>query len=340
MKDKEMSDLILELQPVIDKYNEKAELHVTLFELETTMALLYFYRKNVDFVILETGLGGLSDCTNIITKPIVSIITSIGYDHMKLLGDTLPKIAHQKAGIIKANSNTVIFEQEEEINQVFIDECEKKNNKLHMICKTDITNYNYDESYQYFDYKDMKNLAINLKGKVQTKNAAICIETIQILKEQGYKIHDNSIREGLKDVVHKGRIEQINTNPDIIYDGAHNEPAVKNLLEMVGMYYNKKKRVYIISILARKDYNTMLKLLSKDKDATFIMTSGNGNDKYVKKEELYDYMKEYVKSDRIYKKDLQTAIKELKKDENEVNFVIGSFYTYGTVIDALNKKEE
>ena len=322
------------------KYNEKAELHVTLFELETTMALLYFYRKNVDFVILETGLGGLSDCTNIITKPIVSIITSIGYDHMKLLGDTLPKIAHQKAGIIKANSNTVIFEQEEEINQVFIDECEKKNNKLHMICKTDITNYNYDESYQYFDYKDMKNLAINLKGKVQTKNAAICIETIQILKEQGYKIHDNSIREGLKDVVHKGRIEQINTNPDIIYDGAHNEPAVKNLLEMVGMYYNKKKRVYIISILARKDYNTMLKLLSKDKDATFIMTSGNGNDKYVKKEELYDYMKEYVKSDRIYKKDLQTAIKELKKDENEVNFVIGSFYTYGTVIDALNKKEE
>lgn len=96
ISDEEMLNLIEELKPLIDKYNEKEEGNITLFELETTMALLYFYRKNVDFVVLETGLGGLYDCTNIITKPLVSIITSIGYAHMNILGNTLPEIVFVK----------------------------------------------------------------------------------------------------------------------------------------------------------------------------------------------------------------------------------------------------
>ena len=107
ISDEEMSDLIEELEPKIKKYNDTRNINITLFELETTMALLYFYRNNVDFVVLETGLGGLYDCTNIISKPLVSVITSIGYDHMHILGNTLPEIAYQKAGIIKEDSNTV-----------------------------------------------------------------------------------------------------------------------------------------------------------------------------------------------------------------------------------------
>ena len=118
--DEEMLNLINELNPLIDKYNEKEKINITLFELETMMALLYFYRNKVDFVVLETGLGGLYDCTNIITKPLVSIITSIGYDHMHILGETLPQIAYQKAGIIKKDSNTVIFEQQPDIDNFFI----------------------------------------------------------------------------------------------------------------------------------------------------------------------------------------------------------------------------
>ena len=111
ISDKEMIDLIHKLQPQIDKYNKIERENVTFFELITIMALLYFYKNKVDFVVLETGLGGLYDCTNIISKPLISIITSIGLDHMHFLGNTLPKIASQKAGIIKKNSNTVFFEQ-------------------------------------------------------------------------------------------------------------------------------------------------------------------------------------------------------------------------------------
>lgn len=339
ISDKEMSNLIEELKPIIDEYNKNENTKVTLFELETIMGLLHFYRNNVDFVILETGLGGLYDCTNIITKPIVSVITSIGYDHMRILGNTLPEIASQKAGIIKKDSDTVIFEQETEVNNVFINECNKKNNTLHIVKNSNIQNYHFDDKYQYFDYKAIKNICINLKGKVQIRNACVCIEVINVLNRCGYAIDIENIREGLKNVVHKGRMEQLNSNPIIVFDGAHNEPAIHNLLDMVNMYYKQKKRVYIISILARKDYQKMLKLLAKDEKATFVMTSGN-DEKYTTPDELYKCMNEYVNEDRIIKKDLKVAIQDaMDADENTVNLVIGSFYTYGTVLDEIEKRK-
>lgn len=338
ISDIEMSDIIEELKPKIENYNKKEKVNITLFELETIMALLYFYRNNVDFVVLETGLGGLYDCTNIIKKPIVSVITSIGYDHMNILGNTLTEIAYQKAGIIKNNSNTVIFEQNPEINKVFMDECKIKNNNLHIVKKSDISNCKFDNKFQYFNYKEIKGLGINLKGKVQIQNASICIETMYILNESGYKVSLENIREGLKTVIHKGRMEEVNSQPIIVYDGAHNEPAIKNLQDMVQMYYNNFKRVYIISILNRKDYKAMLKLLSEDANATFVLTSGNNEDRYASKEELFEYMRKILGKDKIYKKNLQEAIVDaMNSKDDTVNLIIGSFYTYGTVIDEIEK---
>ncbi|HJJ05268.1 MAG TPA: Mur ligase family protein [Clostridiaceae bacterium] len=345
ISDEEMLNLIEELKPLIDKYNEKEEGNITLFELETTMALLYFYRKNVDFVVLETGLGGLYDCTNIITKPLVSIITSIGYDHMNILGNTLPEISYQKAGIIKENSNTVIFEQQSEVNNVFVTMCKSKNNNLHIVKKSDISNYSFDSEFQYFDYKEIKNLKINLKGKMQIQNASICIETMTILKQLGYNITEESIEKGLKNIVHKGRMEQLNDKPIIVYDGAHNEPAIQNLQNMIQMYYTNFNRVYIIAILKRKDYNKMLKLLAEDKNALYVLTSGNATDGYATSDELYECMKKYVPIYNICKKSLADAIEDAMSSEpNIANFIIGSFYMYGTVVNKIeevkNKKLE
>lgn len=336
--DEEMSQLIEELKPKIEKYNESKKVNITLFELETTMALLYFYRKNVDFVVLETGLGGLYDCTNIITKPIVSVITSIGYDHMHILGNTLPEIAYQKAGIIKENSNTVFFEQTEEINNVFIDVCKEKNNELHLVKQGEIKNYKYDNDYQYFDYGEYKNISIILKGKKQIQNAAICIETIKILNNLGYTVTEYSIREGLKTVIHRARMEVLNKSPLIIYDGAHNEPAIENLQGMVNMYYNNIKRIYIVSILERKDYEKMIQLLMQDEEAEFIFTSGNAPERYATKEKLYEVALKYKKNQKIYTKNLEEAIVDVFKGNNNVaNFIVGSFYIYGTVTNKINK---
>ena len=336
----EMENLINEINPVIEKYNSISDVQITLFELETTMAFLYFEQKKCDFIVLETGLGGLYDCTNIINHPLVSIITSIGYDHMHILGNTLPEIAYQKAGIIKKNSHTVIFEEQPEIDNVFISECKRKNNILHIVKKPDIFNYSFDDNYQYFDYKNFKTITVNLKGKVQVKNACLCIETFNILNELGYHVDMMNIQKGLSTVIHKGRMEQINDNPIIIYDGAHNEPAIKNLQDMVKMYYKKMKRVYIISILKRKDYNKMLKLIAQDKEAIFILTSGNNSETYASSDELYECMKQFAEIDKIYKESLDDAIKDaMNSNSNTVTLVIGSFYTYGTVIDIIQKNK-
>ncbi len=335
----EMEKLINKINPSIEKYNSQNDIPVTLFELETTMAFLYFKEKKCDFVVLGTGLGGLYDCTNIINNPLVSVITSIGYDHMHILGNTLSEIAYQKAGIIKENSNTVIFNQEPDIDNVFITECKNKNNILHIINKSDISNYSFDNNFQYFDYKNFKNIIINLKGRVQVQNACLCIEVFKILNELGYHVNSESIQIGLKTVIHRARMEQINDKPIIIYDGAHNEPAIKNLQDMIKMYYTKMKRVYIISILKRKDYNKMLKLIAEDKEAVFILTSGNNSETYASSDELYECMKQFADINKIYKKSLDDAIDEaMNSDLSTANFIIGSFYTYGTVIDIIKNK--
>lgn len=340
ISDIEMEKLINKINPSIEKYNSQNDIPVTLFELETTMAFLYFKEKNCDFVVLETGLGGLYDCTNIINNPLVSVITSIGYDHMHILGNTLSEIAYQKAGIIKEDSNTVIFNQEPDIDNVFITECKNKNNILHIINKSDISNYSFDNNFQYFDYKNFKNIIINLKGRVQVQNACLCIEVFKILNELGYHVNSESIQIGLKTVIHKARMEQINDKPIIIYDGAHNEPAIKNLQDMIKMYYTKMKRVYIISILKRKDYNKMLKLIAEDREAVFILTSGNNSETYASSDELYECMKQFADINKIYKKSLEGAIESaMNSDSNTVNFIIGSFYTYGTVVNIIEKNK-
>lgn len=330
--DEEMSPIIEELEPKIKEYYSKTGVNVSFFELLTITALLYFYRNNVDFVVLETGLGGRFDATSIISHPLVSLITSIGYDHMHILGDTLEKIAYEKAGIIKEDSNTVIFKQTPEVDNVFIQKCKETNNKLHIISEEDISDYQFDRDLQYFSYKNMQNLGINLKGKVQIKNASLCVETADILNKLGYEISENSIREGLKTVVHHARMETLSDKPLVIFDGAHNEPAIENLQEMVELYYKGCKKAYIISILKRKDYSKMLEMLSKDKEAIFILTSGNDEERYTSAEELYSIATKYIDKSRLYVKSLEDAIKDAAEGETDVvNFVIGSFYVYGDI---------
>lgn len=327
---KEMEDIIEKLKNKIEKYNKISNTKVTLFELLTTMALYYFKEKNCDFVVLETGLGGLYDCTNIVW-PIVSVITSIGYDHMAILGNTLEEIAIQKAGIIKENSNTVIVEQKETVQNIIEETCINKNNKLNVIKKADIQNKKYEGEFLIFDYKENKNIKVNLKGDKQFENASLCLETINILKQKGFKISEKAIKEGLSTVIHRARFETINRNPEIIYDGGHNEEAVLNFINTVNTYYKEKEKIYIISILKSKDYKTVLKHLLKDESSIFIFTNGNDEQRYVSSKEQYETAKMITKNEQLYQKKLEEAILYAESQKNKVSFVVGSFYIYGDV---------
>lgn len=336
ISDEDLEKIFTELEPKISKYNASNKIPVTFFELTTIIALLYFCRNDVDFVVLETGLGGLFDCTNIISSPLVSIITSIGFDHVQILGNTLPEIAYQKAGIIKEDSNTIFFEQSKEVNDVFINVCKEKNNKLHLLKNSQITNYHYDMDYQYFYFQNYKDISVILKGKKQIQNAVICIECMKILNSLGYQVDEESIRTGLKTVVHKGRLEILNNNPLILFDGAHNVPAIQNLQSMIDMYYIDSAKVYIVSILKRKDYTKMVELLMQDKNATFIFTSGIDDTRYVSGTELFKIAQNFKTNQELIIKNLDEAIKYVMENcKNCVTFFVGSFYTYSFVTESI-----
>ena len=159
----------------------------------TTLALIYFAKNNTDFVILETGLGGRDDSTNI-ADGMISVITDIGFDHMDILGDTIEEITEIKSGIIKKDFDTVMCEQKY-VTDIIKSVCKNKNNKLHLINKNDVKNYSFNKDYQIMDYKNHKNIYINLKGKCQTENALLAIECVDILKEKGYEIKEEAIKK-------------------------------------------------------------------------------------------------------------------------------------------------
>ncbi len=321
--DKEMSDILEQIAEKVKKYNKEHEIPVKEFEIVTTLALIYYAKKNCDLVVLETGLGGIDDCTNI-ADGMISIITDIGYDHMDILGKTIKEITEKKAGIIKQNNDTIMNYQNE-VTDIIAKTCEEKNNKLHIINKEDITNYSFDEDYQRIDYKRHKNICINLKGKCQIYNAAIAMECIDLLRQKGYEIKEEAVEKGLRTVIHKARFELLEKSPRIIFDGGHNENAINNLRNTINQYYPEKQKVYIVSILKTKDYKTVIKILTEDKGGIFIFTTGNDANRYVAKEELYNEAKKYL-NENIYANELEEAIKVAKnKYKNDVIMIIRKF---------------
>lgn len=330
ISNEEMEKIIEEIDSLIMEYGKE---NVTLFELETIMAIIYFYRKKCDIAVMEVGLGGMYDCTNIV-YPEISIINSIGYDHMQLLGNSIEEIASQKAGIIKKNSKTVYICQENEADNVIINKCKEENNKLYLIKKEDVKNYSYNNEFQEFDYKDYKNVKVKLKGKSQIYNAIICLEAVNILKDK-YKLPEEKVREGLESVIHKGRFETLCNKPTIIYDGGHNELAIKNFINSVSMYYEENKKIYIISLLKSKDYKTIIKLLVQENNGIYIFTTGNSKERYWDKEILKE---EAIRlgAKNVISMNLEGAMKKVYEEYKDcTNFVIGSFYIYGDVINYI-----
>lgn len=313
---------------------------VTFKEICLLTALTYFRDKKCDFVVLEVGLGGLYDPTNIV-NPIVSVISKIGYDHEHILGTTLEEITKHKVGIIKENSNTVFIRQDECVNEIIINECSRMNNNLKLIDFNKCEYIEYGELYQKFSYENYKDMEINLKGVNQTQNAILTLETMNFLKEVNIEIEEESIREGLKTVIHKGRFEIVNKEPLMIFDGAHNKDAIVNFKNTVDIYYGSKKRIYVFLVLKRKNYRKMLEMLLQDKDAIFIFHNEskeriNQRFEYADAEEMCKIAKEVNSKIECYKMSLKESISFIKENyKDAVSFFVGSLYPYENIIEYL-----
>lgn len=258
------------------------------------------------------------------------MITSIGYDHTNMLGNTLNEIAIQKAGIIKENSHTVYVSQNTEIDKIVIEKCKETHNRLHLIHTSEITNLKYEQDKERFSYKQYKNIETNLKGKRQVFNAAIALECCDILKEKEFKIREETMREGLKTVIHKGRFEVIHQNPMMIFDGGHNEQAIENLKGTIEIYYKKAQKIYVISILKSKDYKKILEDIIEE-DSIYIFTNGNDKKRFTDNHLMFEYAKQIKDDAKLYEMELEEAIQYCKEKTEYVWVIIGSFYIYEDV---------
>lgn len=306
----------------IKNASDKNNIKPTAFEAETAAALLAL--ADCDYILLEVGLGGREDATNIIRESECSVITSISNDHSAVLGDTLAKIAYQKAGIIKSGGTVVSAPQCDEVQKVIYSECEKANASVTFAEKPQ--NIRFSENSLYFDYNGYKNIKINMLGLFQPENAALAIE---VLKKLGI----TNIKNGLEKASWRGRFEIISKKPLIIIDGAHNEDAAIRLRESLEAYYPKNKFRFITGVLADKDYDKIMRITAPMAEEIYTITPNNP--RALNSEQLTECIRHYNKN--VYTSDIESAASHCLSDDGYVNVVFGSLSFLGDFIKSSDK---
>lgn len=255
---KDLCSYMTRMREVCDQIVSGGYPHPTLFEVETAMSFLYFYEKDCDFIVLETGLGGALDATNVLPKPLVSVLTSISMDHMAFLGDTLKEITRQKCGIIKEGCPVVSQMQTPEALEVIKSCCEEKQAPLVFVSPGQIKKVKNGIKKQTFSYQSYDSVTIRLAGLYQIENAALSLEVIRQLISLGYDIPRKAVYDGFYHANWHGRFEVIAEKPLFIADGAHNEDAAERLAKSIQFYFTNKKIIYIIGVLKDKEYDKII----------------------------------------------------------------------------------
>ena len=263
--DNHFIDLVNEVKPVVEKMEKEKWGAPSYFEIVTAMAFLYFQKKKMDIAVIEVGLGGRVDATNVV-KPLVVVLTNVGLDHTDVLGDTVEKIAADKVGIIKSGIHVVSGFKQPSVIQILKSKCKKE--------KAIMTLLNKDFSYQvksvtekgsmfdYFGEKTLKSLKLKILGEFQIENAAIALKIVEIVSGFGFRVSGLDIQKGLKEAFISGRLEIINRSPLIILDGAHNPDKMKALVASIKTIYPERKITALIAIKEDKNAREILKVLS------------------------------------------------------------------------------
>ena len=267
------TNLVLSKVEMMIKNGEESP---TEFEIVTAIAFCYFKDKDCDFVILEVGLGGSGDSTNVISKPLLSIITSISYDHMDRLGNTLEEIAGEKAGIIKSGVPVIVNVEDESAAKVIARKAYERGAPLYDVTRFDYRNISRDLNGQSFDTEiygtDYRQVFIKMLGLHQIHNAMTALTALEILRrEKRISVSKDAFYQGMAKAMQPGRFEVFGAKPFIILDGAHNQGGAESLLETVGEFFLDSRVLMVVGILADKDVDAMIESFSQISDE-FIVT--------------------------------------------------------------------
>ena len=309
----------------------------TIFEIETALAFLYFVEQKCDIVILETGLGGALDATNVITTPVMEVIASISMDHMEFLGDTLGKIAYQKAGIIKPDTSVVSAMQQPEAMEVICNVCRERDCTFQAVDPEQIKDISYGYEGQSFSYKNWENIKISLMGSYQIKNAVLALEAINALRKLGYDLKDRAVYQGMKKAIWKGRFTLISKDPVILMDGAHNPAAAEELVRSLKLYYAGKKFYYIFGMFRDKDYAQVIRLTAPMAEH-IITVQTPGNPRALPAAELKEAVAEVNPSVEAAES-LHMAVNQVMEriDSDSVVVIFGSLSFLGEAEMAVNR---
>ncbi|MCR5601151.1 MAG: bifunctional folylpolyglutamate synthase/dihydrofolate synthase [Ruminococcus sp.] len=272
ISEQDFADLIGDIAPICESMDEKP----TEFEVLTAAAFELFVRKNCDIAVVECGMGGDLDSTNVIKAPVMSVITNVQKDHSSFLGDTIAEIASHKCGIIKQGRPVFFGGNSEEAYEIAADTAQKTGSELFL---PDYSQFSWNEegfgiNGFEFKYKGEK-LHIPLLGTYQAENAVNVLSCIEILRREGVDIPEKAVREGLENVKWHGRFEVISREPLIIYDGAHNPDGIRCAADSIRRYFDGNKVALLIGVMADKEYGLYADMLGELAEKAFAVKPDN-----------------------------------------------------------------
>ena len=309
--------------------------HPTVFEVETAAAFLWFYEKKCDLVLLETGMGGETDATNLITHPVCSVLTSIGMDHMQYLGNTIEEIAKVKSGIIKKGCPVVALKQSDGVCEVIKNKAEECGSRCVLV---EVPQYMQEAPIWGTTLQDVHYGSVHtaLGGIWQRENLSLALAVLKLLEESDYPITKEAVQNGIAKTIWHGRYEVLQTEPLFIIDGAHNPIAAKRLKQTIEKDFTNREIIYIIGVLADKEHEKMLRLLLPGAKAVFTVTPDSP--RALDGESLAKEAQKYA--DNIwYVPDIGKAVKMAKETakESDVILAVGSLSYLKEVKKALGQ---
>lgn len=319
------------VKPFADRMADKP----TEFELITAIAFEYFYEEGCDVVVLECGMGGRLDSTNVIRDPLLSVITGIALDHTAFLGDTVEKIAFEKAGIIKDGAPLLYGGEDVSAEEVIRERCKTLGSEMYKTDYSALTVKDASLAGCTLDFEDFSDVKIGLLGLYQPKNTASVLTAVRILRKRGLNISDEAVYSGLFEAKWAARFEIIGEEPTVIFDGAHNPEGILAAVESIKHYFGDKRVVVFTGVLKDKDYNYIANKLSEVASAAFTITPDNK-----RALDAAEYARILTESgvEAIPCSTVREALRLGKEKASELKTALcclGSLYTYVEVINAL-----
>ena len=325
------------LASITEQVREQAEQmadHPSQFEISTAIAMLYFLSEQCEIVILEVGMGGELDSTNVIPAPEVAVITNIGLEHTEYLGDSLEKIAATKGGIIKTGSDVVLYPNETEVEDTIAAICRERKTPLHHADPSLLTKRSADVHGQSFVYEN-KEYRIPLTGEYQLFNASVALKSLEVLRSRGWKIPEESVVEGFAVLHWPARMEMLWDAPMFFLDGGHNPQCIEALAGNLKELFPKEKITFLLGFLGDKDYRRMLELL-KDTAESVVCVTPNSS-RALPSAELLKQVREIMGRPAESAETIEEGIRKVLETEKPPFVAVGSLYMAGELREVFPK---